>query len=197
MSGLVGAWLLGLILGARHAFEPDHLAAMATLVASERPGALLGALWGAGHTATLLLAGGALVLCRAHMPTPLANGLELAVALMLLGLGARSLWWASRRREEPPHVHPRPFFVGMAHGLAGSGALTALALATMPSPSTALIYLLLFALGSVSAMAAASGLLGWPLSRMSRSLTGRSVVAAAAGALSVVTGLVWAWRTLS
>jgi ABC-type nickel/cobalt efflux system permease component RcnA len=202
MEPLLSAWFLGLLLGARHAFEPDHLAAMATLVSTERRAALLGALWGAGHAATLLAVGGALVVLRARLPGPVAQGFEAAVAAMLLGLGARSIWWAVRHhRHAPDHVHvgrrtlpKRPFFVGMAHGLAGSGALTALALASMPSTVSALIYLALFGLGSVLAMAAASGLLGWPLARASRNAA--PLVASLAGALSVATGLFWGWRTL-
>jgi hypothetical protein len=196
MEPLVSAWFLGLVLGARHAFEPDHLAAVATLVSTDRRATILGALWGAGHTATLLCVGGVLVVFRAHLPAPLANGCEAAVALMLLALGTRSIVWAIRRE---PHVHvdrtlKRPFFVGMAHGLAGSGALTALALASMPSTAAALIYLLLFGLGSLAAMAATTGLLGWTLARASRKMG--ALVASLAGALSIVTGLLWGWRAL-
>jgi hypothetical protein len=200
MGPLVSAWFLGLVLGARHAFEPDHLAAMATLVSTERRAALLGALWGAGHTTTLFLVGGALVFSRAHMPAALSTALEAAVAVMLLGLGARSLVWAARHRRahhhHVDHVHVgretvprRPFFVGMAHGLAGSGALTALALATMPSAGTALVYLVLFGLGSLAAMAAASGLLGWPLMRAARSTTLGWLVPSLAGLLSIATAV--------
>jgi hypothetical protein len=199
MGPLVSAWLLGLVLGARHAFEPDHLAAMATLVSTERRSALLGALWGVGHTATLLGVGGALVIGRGRMPDPLADLFELLVAAMLLVLGARSLFWASRHHHVQPSKRAglprRPFFVGMAHGLAGSGALTALALAAMPSVATALVYLVLFGLGSVAAMSLASGMLGWPLARILRSDRASRVVASVAGGLSVVTGLIWGWRS--
>jgi hypothetical protein len=196
MEPLFTAWFLGLVLGARHAFEPDHLAAVSTLVATEKRAALLGALWGAGHTATLLAVGGALLLFRATMPERISHGFEAAVALMLLYLGTRSIVWALR----PQHFHSRstrrPFFVGMAHGLAGSGALTALALAAMPSAASALVYLLLFGLGSVLAMATASGLLGWPLARAARNHAVGPLVATLAGVLSVVTGLFWGWRSL-
>src|SRR5689334_5142741 len=116
---------------------------------------------------------------------------------MLLVLGTRSIVWAFRGHA-PHHLHgglpKRPFFVGMAHGLAGSGALTALALASMPSTASALVYLLLFGLGSVAAMAMATGLLGWPLARASRRAA--PLVASLAGALSVATGLIWGWRSL-
>jgi hypothetical protein len=200
MEPLLSAWFLGLVLGARHAFEPDHLAAVATLVSTERRATVLGALWGAGHTATLFAVGGALVVLRARLPGPVAQAFEVGVAAMLLVLGTRSIVWAFRGHA-PDHFHvgrrtlpKRPFFVGMAHGLAGSGALTALALASMPSTASALVYLLLFGLGSVVAMAMATGLLGWPLARASRRAA--PLVASLAGALSVATGLIWGWRSL-
>jgi hypothetical protein len=201
MEPLISAWFLGLILGARHALEPDHLAAVATLVSTERRASLLGVLWGAGHTATLLATGGVLVACHARLPAALAGGFEAAVAAMLLYLGARSIWWAARHRQVTDPVHHRalprrPFYVGMAHGLAGSGALTALALASMPSAGSAFVYLLLFGLGSVAAMAVASGLLGWPLARASHNRKTGALVASLAGALSIVIGLSWAWRSL-
>src|SRR5215467_7821377 len=62
---------LGSLLGMRHALEPDHLAAVSTLVAGERSSAkaaLLGACWGLGHTLSLIVVGTVLVLLRAEMP---------------------------------------------------------------------------------------------------------------------------------
>jgi len=146
-------------------------------------------------------------LCRVSMPTPLATSFEIAVAALLLFLGARSLLAAARHRHSHgghvDHVHlgprilpRRPFLVGVAHGLAGSGALTALALASMPSLTTALVYLLLFGMGSVAAMALASGLLGFPLERFSRSPTAQAALSSLAGVLSLVTGLLWGWHSI-
>src|SRR5581483_2396611 len=147
---------LGSLLGMRHALEPDHLAAVSTLVTSERSGlkaVWLGACWGMGHTLTLVIAGGFLVFLRAEMPATAADGFELMVALMLVALGLRSLYRAARLGADGPtyphrhgglvHMHPgvpahvhigrwtlarRPLLIGAVHGLAGSGALTALVL---------------------------------------------------------------------
>ena len=60
----------------------------------------------------------------------------------------------------------RPLLVGAVHGLAGSGALTALVVTTLPSTVTRLGYLALFGVGSTVGMAALSGLLGWPIARV-------------------------------
>ena len=185
---------LGSLLGMRHALEPDHLAAVSTLVTGERSSAkaaLLGACWGLGHTGSLVVVGTALVLLRAEMPARVADVFELGVALMLIALGLRAIYLAARQGKAGPvhahqhgrrlHVHPgapahihigawtlarRPLLVGAVHGLAGSGALTALVLATLPTTSARLIYMGVFGLGSTLGMAALSGLLGWPLARM-------------------------------
>src|SRR4029078_7745648 len=84
-GSLVGV-LLGIALGARHAFEPDHLAAVSVLAAdgpSARRGALIGALWGAGHTLSLLACGLAVAVAATQIPPGLSDGFELAVAAML------------------------------------------------------------------------------------------------------------------
>ena len=65
-----------------------------------------------------------------------------------------------------PAVILAPLLVGAVHGLAGSGALTALVLTTLPTAAARLTYMALFGLGSTLGMAALSGLLGWPLARM-------------------------------
>jgi len=193
VSAVVGGWLLGLCLGAAHAFEPDHLAAMATLL-STGPGharpARLGALWGVGHAATLLAVGGALVAWRLTMRPSLASAFEAGVALLLVALGARSLFAASRPHARH-HVHlggltlRQPLLVGLAHGLAGSGALVALAQASMPSARAAIVYLVLFCGGSVAAMALATGILGRSFAAVGR---GRRLLGAVAGTLSVLIG---------
>lgn len=210
---------LGSLLGMRHALEPDHLAAVSTLVSGERSGfkaALLGACWGLGHTTTLVLVGGALVLLRAEMPPRVADAFELAVAVMLIGLGARAVYQSARiggrgpvrahshgpvvhaHHTAVPHIHigtwtlaRRPLIVGAVHGLAGSGALTALVLATLPSPAAQLAYMGLFGLGSTLGMAALSGLLGWPLARLGQHTSVARAVSFAVGVTSIGLGLVW------
>src|SRR6185312_12080048 len=104
---------LGSLLCMRHALEPDHLAAVSTLVTGERSGvkaAWLGACWGVGHTLTLLAAGAALVVLRAEMPAAASDAFELAVAVMLVGLGLRAMYQAARQGPDGPaypHQHGR------------------------------------------------------------------------------------------
>src|SRR5690348_3338274 len=98
--------MIGVLLGMRHALEPDHLTAVGTLVTEARGarrGALLGMMWGLGHTASLVFVGGVLVATGAALPARAAAGFELAVAVMLVVLGVRALWRAAVR-PAPPHA---------------------------------------------------------------------------------------------
>lgn len=211
---------LGSLIGLRHAFEPDHLAAVTTLVARDRSGrraAIVGAWWGLGHTLALFVTGAALIVARAEMPDVAADAFEFCVALMLVGLGARSLRHAALQGPggplhvhrhgaiihthagSPAHVHigrwtlaRRPLLVGVVHGLAGSGALTALVLATLPTTAARLSYVALFGIGSTVGMAALSGLLGWPLARLGAHHVVARGISAVVGCTSIAIGIAWA-----
>ncbi|MGH7264947.1 MAG: high-affinity nickel-transport family protein, partial [Candidatus Rokuibacteriota bacterium] len=104
--------LLGFFLGMRHAADPDHVAAVATIVSrrrSVRGAALIGAVWGLGHTLTILLAGGAIILFGLVIPPRLGLAMELGVAGMLVLLGLANLPWLVRRSARPAaalHSHP-------------------------------------------------------------------------------------------
>jgi len=215
--GFVASAVLGSLLGMQHAFEPDHLAAVATLMTGERSSAKaawLGACWGLGHTLTLLAAGTALVVLRADMPAPVTMAFELGVVLMLIGFGVRAIYQAASStlpRRTHTHARPassrlvdvdrwtlaRPLLVGAVHGLAGSGALTALVVATLPSTTTRLGYLALFGIGSTLGMVALSGLLGWQIARMGSERSVVRVFSLAVGCVSTVLGLFWGYPLLS
>src|SRR6476620_7291582 len=80
---------LGSLLGMRHALEPDHLAALSTLVSGERSSykaAFLGACWWLGHTLALVAVGAVVVMLRAELPVRVSNLFEFGVAIMLVGL---------------------------------------------------------------------------------------------------------------
>jgi nitrile hydratase accessory protein len=214
--GLVASAVLGSLLGIQHAFEPDHLAAVATLMTGERSSAKaawLGAWWGLGHTLTLLAAGTALVVLRADMPAPATIAFELCVVLLLIGFGARAIYQAacgSLPRRTHSHARAttssrlgidlwtvaRPLLVGAVHGLAGSGALTALVVATLPSTATRLGYLALFGVGSTLGMVALSGLLGWHIARMGADRAVVRTFSLAVGCVSAMLGLFWGYPLL-
>ncbi len=110
MDAVLSVILLGLLLGVQHATDPDHVVAVATIV-SQRPrfssGALLGALWGVGHTVTIVAVGAAIILLNLTISPAVGLSLELAVAAMLIVLGVARLVGTFRARAEvqPEHVH--------------------------------------------------------------------------------------------
>lgn len=98
---------VGLILGLKHAMEVDHVVAVSTIVSQHRNvwrSALVGALWGIGHTASLLVIGVIVLSLRIVIPERVSTWLEFGVALMIIGLGAMALW-RSLRKKEHVHVH--------------------------------------------------------------------------------------------
>ena len=206
MVALISGLLLGVLLGMRHALEPDHLAAVSLLVARRRSptaGLVVGALWGVGHTVALFAVGCVLALVGRHLPARAAAGFELLVAVMLVALGTRAIAGAVRERPAVAvavaidRAPWQPLIVGVIHGLAGSGALTALVIARLPSALARLLYIALFGAGAAIGMACLTGLAGWPLARMSRSSPRLlRVVSAAAGLISLALGSFWGWSAV-
>ena len=108
LSGLT-ILAIGFFLGMRHATDPDHVIAVSTIVSREpsigRAG-LIGALWGLGHTLTILLVGAAIILFNVAIPTRVGLSMELAVGLMLILLGILNLTGVTRwlsERFSPAH----------------------------------------------------------------------------------------------
>lgn len=171
----LGVLLLGFVLGVRHATDADHVVAVSTIVSRRgemRAAGLVGAAWGAGHTLTIVVVGGAIVLFSLAVPPRLGLAMEFAVAVMLVVLGVANL--AGRERA---HAHAdrgqdddhrlvaqlaRPLGVGVVHGLAGSAAIALLVVTTIRSPGVALLYLLLFGWGTIVGMAMLTSVIALP-----------------------------------
>ncbi len=189
-------WILSAILGLRHAFEPDHVAAVATLVTgTPRPAAAarLGASWGIGHGAALLAMATLLAIAQSALNPSAAAALERLVGVMLIALGVGRLAVALRRAPPPVHadVAGRSFAIGLVHGLAGSGALTVLAMSQAPSPVARLAFVATFGLGSIVGMMMLSGMAGGLLERLARRPAITRALGASAGGISVLLGIVW------
>jgi len=98
---------VGLVFGLKHATEVDHVVAVSTIVSQHKNvfrSAVVGAMWGAGHTASLLIVGGIVLMLRTAIPERVTGWLEFGVALMIIALGVSALWRAIRKGEEV-HVH--------------------------------------------------------------------------------------------
>ena len=185
----------------------------------------VGALWGLGHTAALFIAAIAVIALRVTIPPAVAQSLELAVGVMLILLGADLLRRVVRGElrihshehehehgGEPHahlhlHTHPvaddhahhgggrRPFWVGAVHGLAGSAALTLFVLSTIASAWLAVIYVVIFGVGTIAGMGIMSTLIGMPFALATRRLTrvaNRLQLAVGFGSLAF--GVFYAWQ---
>ena len=98
---------IGLVFGLKHATEVDHVVAISTIVSRHKNvfrSAVVGALWGAGHTVSLPIVGVIVLLLRVAIPERVSGWLEFGVALMIISLGVSALWRATRTNSEV-HVH--------------------------------------------------------------------------------------------
>jgi hypothetical protein len=186
---------IALLLGLRHASDPDHLAAVTTLAAGDaRAATRLGLAWGVGHGSSLFAFGVPIVLYRAYLPGVVQVGAETAVGAVIVGL-ALSLLVRWHRGAFGQHAHPRrtrtragAFAIGLVHGTGGSAGVGVLLLAAIPDRTIALAALAVFAVGTALSMAVLSGGFG-------RTLAGRPLarIAPALGVVSLAFGV---WYTL-
>jgi len=185
--GLVTILTLGFFLGMRHATDSDHVVAVSAIVSREksvRAASLLGALWGIGHTFTIVLVGGAIILFGIVFPARIGLTMEFSVALMLVVLGAMNVLGFRQDVKElrAGHAHPHPLstpdedadkssrlgryralIVGTVHGLAGSAAVALFVLSTIRNAAWGVLYLFLFGVGTVAGMVLITSALAAPL----------------------------------
>src|SRR5688572_3536484 len=182
--------LIGFALGLQHAVEADHVAAVSTIVSEKKSlltASIVGGFWGLGHTIALLGVGAVVIFLKVQISETVEARLEAVVGamLILLGLNAlRKLFSAdkvhvhthehdgrehihihSHEHEPEPYHHrfgPRSILIGLVHGLAGSAALMLFILPIIPSPAVALLYIVIFGIGSIGGMMAMSFLIGLP-----------------------------------
>jgi nickel/cobalt transporter (NicO) family protein len=193
-----------LLLGTVHALEADHMAAV-TAFAVRRPGVReavgFGVRWSAGHGGAIVLAGAGLILLGIHVPAAATGTLEHVVGLVMIGLGVWTFRGAHDR--EPAHHHGvhghgrrrAVSAVGLLHGLAGSGSVVALVpLAGLQSRTGGILYLVVFAVGTVAAMALYGLFAGLVVGRADGSVRFAPLLARGTGIITVAIGLVWLFR---
>ncbi len=204
--------LLGFVLGMRHATDPDHVVAVTAIVARERriwASTAIGALWGVGHTVTILIVGCAIILFHVVIPARVGLGLELAVASMLVALGtAYVMGLVARAHDEASHAPPRcgrtlagiarPLVIGLVHGVAGSAAVALLVVTAISNAAWAAVYLVVFGVGTILGMMVLTTVLSAPIA-----LTGDRVARAnvwlvrATGVGSIAFGLFLAYQLVA
>jgi high-affinity nickel-transport protein len=195
VSSALSIAVLGFLLGVRHAVDPDHVVAMSTIATRTtglRRAAGVGALWGIGHTLTILLVGGAIILLKVAVSPRMGLAMEFSVALMLIVLGFQNVMSARNAETRAPST-ARPFLVGMVHGMAGSAAIVLLVLATVSDARWAFAYLALFGVGTVLGMTIVTASIALPASlAVTRVRNARRWLTLASGVVSVALGVLLA-----
>ena len=191
---------LGFVLGVRHATDPDHVVAVTAIAARSRriaPAALVGVLWGLGHSLTILLVGGAIVLFNLVVPPRVGLAFEFAVGLALAVVGAINVFGRHAPHDQQPASVPtgRAFGLGLVHGLAGSAAVALLVLAAVQDARTGLVYLAVFSLGTILGMVGITVGLAAPLKLVGARWPGSGIpLRVVTGTLSLLFGVYVLWH---
>jgi hypothetical protein len=171
-GSLVLALIVAVLLGLRHATDPDHLTAVAALIAGDgragsRKARRLGLSWGLGHATTLFAFGVPVVLAGRALPNRVTSLAELTIGLLIAALALRLLW---RRHEHPqPQALGRSplaaYGIGLVHGVGGSGGVGILLVGAISGGGAGVIALGLFAAATAGSMALVSTAFGLALAR--------------------------------
>ena len=213
--GILSIVGIGFLVGFRHAFEPDHVAAVTTLATRENGwghAARLGVAWGVGHTASVALVAVALIVLGVQVPDGFYRAAEMGVALLLILLGVSTLRAEARGAAAipPPHAHAdgtlhrhdapvrsvaRSLWFGVAHGMAGSGAVVVLLIAAATTTQGRFGYLATFGVGTIVGMSVVSLLTGAVSAvAAARNLRVAHRIRSGAAIASTVVGVMLAWR---
>jgi sulfite exporter TauE/SafE len=221
MTSSLALIVLGFFLGMRHATDPDHVIAVTTIVAREKTrssATAIGAAWGLGHTFTILVVGGGIILFGWVIPPRIGLSMEFSVGLMLILLGIMNLSGLMRLfgttdlTGSAAHKHThwldrhlgglhscqfvRPLIVGVVHGLAGSAAVALLVLTTVQDPRWGVWYLLVFGIGTIVGMILMTTAIAIPFARTGdRFAHFGGALRIASGVISLGFGLFVAYHT--
>lgn len=197
--------IAGLMIGLLHAFEPDHLSAVSTQLLRNNDNSksskkrdlqnltiissLRGALWGMGHTSSIILIGLLIAGLSLNIPDDFFISAEVLAGLMLITLAIFTFTNKSifKQKHVHPHTHSngiahthshehnenhkhghKAYLIGCVHGIAGSGSLVALFASTMNGFDMMIYFLILFGIGSIIGMTVASGIMGLPFILLSK-----------------------------
>ncbi len=215
---------LGLLVGIQHAFEPDHIAAVSTQILKSKltkkstkqlirqsitKSSILGVVWGAGHTTTLVLIGFLVYVLAITIQNQIFSGLEFAVGMMLVFLGVTTILNKKIQfKHKHPHSHKdgtihldehnhddsdhkhthKSYLIGLVHGLAGSGSLVVLTAITFDNVGFMLGFIVIFGIGSMIGMAVVGSLMGIPLAFGNRIMLIQKIFRYVTGIFSLVIG---------
>lgn len=216
---------LGLIVGIQHAFEPDHISAVSTQILKSKfdkkpikqiikqsitKSSILGAVWGAGHTTTLVLIGFLVCALAITIHDHIFSGFEFAVGMMLVFLGITTILnkkiqfthkhthqhkdgtihLDEHNHDDLNHKHThKSYLIGLVHGLAGSGSLVVLSVVALDDVGMILGFIVIFGVGSMIGMALVGSIMGIPLAFGNRIASIQKILKYTAGILSIIIGI--------
>ncbi len=221
---LLSVLALGFILGIKHAIEPDHVIAVSTIASRSKKiwhASLAGVFWGIGHTATLFIVGITFILMKGEIPEILVMSLEFLVGIMLVYLGVTTILSFKHVHvhehehdgHEHQHIHAhlyegmhahkhehkkasfiKSMLIGFVHGLAGSGAMILLTMSTVKSVWEAVMYILIFGVGTVIGMLFFTTIIGIPFVLSKKRSTMNKTITITMGAISTVFGIYYMYH---
>ena len=222
--GFLSILALGFVLGVKHAIEPDHIIAVSTIAIQSKKlyrSTLAGVFWGIGHTATLFIIGVILILMKGEIPEKVAMSLEFLVGIMLVYLGVttinsfkktllrQNVLDGDEHKHVSSHSHGdhqihnhshnkisyiKSMLIGLVHGLAGSGAMILLTMSTVKSVGEAIVYILIFGVGTVIGMLFFTTIIGLPFVFSVKKFTLNKGLTQITGAISVVFGVYYMYN---
>jgi len=222
--GFLSILALGFALGIKHAIEPDHVIAVSTIASQSKKlfkSTLAGVFWGIGHTATLFIIGVILILMKGEIPEKWAMSLEFLVGIMLVYLGLttitsfKNIHVHQHEQDEDKHKHvhshshdgqhlhkhqPRnvsymkSLFIGLVHGLAGSGAMVLLTMSTVKNVWEAAVYILIFGVGTILGMLFFTTIIGIPFVFSAKKRVLNQTLSRLTGVISIVFGMYYMYN---
>ncbi|MGG2014863.1 sulfite exporter TauE/SafE family protein [Bacillus sp. S10(2024)] len=222
--GFLSILALGFVLGIKHAIEPDHVIAVSTIASQSKKlsrSTLAGVFWGIGHTATLFIIGIILIFMKGEIPEKWAMSLEFLVGIMLVYLGVTTVFSLKNIHvhqhehdgEEHKHIHShihsgkhehqhqhknvsylKSMFIGLVHGLAGSGAMVLLTMSTVKNVWEAAIYILIFGVGTVIGMLFFTTIIGIPFVFSAKKISLNKTLTQITGSISIIFGIYYMYN---
>ncbi|TWE01125.1 cytochrome C biogenesis DsbD-like protein [Neobacillus bataviensis] len=222
--GFLSILALGFVLGIKHAIEPDHVIAVSTIASQSKKlfkSTLAGVFWGIGHTATLFIIGVILILMKGEIPEKWAMSLEFLVGIMLVYLGLTTLLSFKNIHlhqhehdgDEHKHLHShshngkhqhnhqhqnvsylKSLFIGLVHGLAGSGAMVLLTMSTVKSVWEAAVYILIFGAGTILGMLFFTTIIGIPFVFSAKKRVLNQTLTRLTGVISIAFGMYYMYN---
>lgn len=215
---------MGLAVGIQHAFEPDHVVAVSTQIQKSQidqrhskqlrdsltKSSILGIIWGAGHTTTLVLMGFIVYLLAITIDNQIFSGFELLVGIMLMFLGFTTILnkkisfkhkhphkhkdgtihFDEHEHADSEHTHNhKSYVIGLIHGLAGSGSIVVLTASTLEHVEIVLIFITIFGIGSMIGMTLISGILGLPFILSNKIPNFQKIIRYCTGTFSLILGV--------